>query len=170
MFDIKQFCWTHLLRDSKELEDTCLPGKILHDKLVDIFQRIKALQRKLREKNVSASEKLYEKALRELNEIAEANSCAHVKKLQKHLRKRVEHYLTCLKYPEIPMENSHAEQLLKSVIVHRSNGKPLKSKRAMKQYGVLLTVLTTWKMRGLPIGNTLRGWIEKQINQAKLLD
>ena len=68
------------------------------------------------------------------------------------------------------MENSHAEQLLKTVIVHRSNGKPLRSKEAMKQYGILLTVLTTWKMRGLPIGSTLRDWIENQINQAKLLD
>jgi hypothetical protein len=68
------------------------------------------------------------------------------------------------------MENSHAEQLLKTVIVHRSNGKPLRSKEAMKQYGTLLTVLTTWKMRGLPIGSTLRDWIEKQINQAKLLE
>ena len=68
------------------------------------------------------------------------------------------------------MENGHAERLLKSVIVHRSNGKPLRSVNAMKEYGILLTVLTTWKLRGLAIGSTLRGWIGKQINQAKLLD
>lgn len=170
MFETKQFCWAHLLRDSKEVEDTCLAGKIIHDRLVDMFQRIKALQKKLRDKNETVSEKLYNRALMEISEIAESRSCGNVKKIQNHLKKRAVHYITCLRYPQIPMENGHAERLLKSVIVHRSNGKPLRSERAMKQYGVLLTVLTTWKLQGLPVGTTLREWIGKQINQAKLLD
>ena len=46
----------------------------------------------------------------------------------------------------------------------------LKSERALEQYGILLTVLTTWKLRELPVGSTLRDWIGKQISQAKLLD
>ncbi|MCK5254913.1 MAG: transposase, partial [Deltaproteobacteria bacterium] len=170
MFETKQFCWAHLLRDSKEVEDTCLAGKILHDKLVEMFQKIKSMQKILQEKNESASEKVYNKALKEINEIAEATSCKNVEKIQKHLVRRAEHYLTCLRFPQVPMVNNHAEQLLKSVIVHRSNGKPLRSERAMRQYGILLTVLTTWKLRGMPIGATLRDWIGKQINQARLLD
>jgi hypothetical protein len=170
MFETKQFCWAHLLRDSKEVEDTCLVGKILHDKLVDLFQRIKAIQKKWQQKNKSASEKVYNRALKDINELAEAGSCENVRKLQNHLRKRAEYYLTCLKYPQVPMTNNHAEQLLKSVIVHRSNGKPLRSVKAMKEYGTLLTVLTTWSMRGLPVGSTLREWIGKQINQTRLLE
>jgi len=170
MFETKQFCWAHLLRDSKEVEDTCLAGKILHDKLVDMFQRLKAIHKKLRERNGSAGEKMYSKALREINEIADARSCKNVKKIQNHLKRRAEQYLTCLRHPQVPMENGHAERLLKSVIVHRSNGKPLRSERAMEHYGILLTVLTTWKLRGLPVGSTLRDWIGKQISQAKLLD
>ena len=51
MFETKQFCWAHLLRDSKEVEDTCFAGKMLHDKLVDMFQRIKAMKKNLQEKN-----------------------------------------------------------------------------------------------------------------------
>ena len=170
MFETKQFCWAHLLRDSKEIEDTCLAGKVLHDKLVDMFQKIKAIQKKLRLKNEAASGKVYSKALREINEIAEADSCKNTEKIQNHLANRAEHYITCLRYPQVPMVNNHAERLLKSVIMHRSNGKPLRSIKAMKQYGILLTVLTTWKMQGLPIGSTLREWIGKQINQARLLD
>ncbi|MHA1912491.1 MAG: hypothetical protein ACTSYA_12455 [Candidatus Kariarchaeaceae archaeon] len=105
-----------------------------------MFQRIKGIHNKLRDNNVSASEKLYDKALNEINEITEANSCDHVKNIRKHLKRRAEHCITCLKYPQIPMENSHAEQLLKTVIVHRSNGIPLRIEEAMKQYGMLLTV------------------------------
>lgn len=109
-------------------------------------------------------------ALRDMIKIAEARSCKKVIKIQNHLKKRADHYLTCLRHPQVPMENGHAERLLKSVIVHRSNGKPLRSERAMKQYGILLTSLTTWKLRGLPVGSTLRDWIGKQINQARLVD
>lgn len=121
-------------------------------------------------KNEAASDKVYNKALREINEIAEADSCKNTEKIQNHLANRAEHYIPCLSYPQVPMVNNHAEQLLKSVIMHRSNGKPLRSERAMKQYGILLTVLTTWKLRGIPIGTTLREWIGNQINQARLLD
>jgi Mg2+ and Co2+ transporter CorA len=170
MFETKQFCWAHLLRDSKEVEDTCLAGKIIHDRLTDMFQRIKALKKKLHQSNRSVSENVYNKALRDLNEIAEDRSCKNVRMIQNHLKRRADHYLTCLRHPHIPMENGHAERLLKSVIVHRSNGKPLRSERAMRQYAILLTVLTTWKLRGLPVGSTLRDWIGKQISQPKLLD
>lgn len=170
MFETKQFCWAHLLRDSKEVEDSCFVGKVLHDKLVDMFQRIKTLKKNLREKNGKVSDKVYNQALRDLKEIAEARSCENVIKIQNHLKRRADQYITCLRHPHVPMENGHAERLLKSVIVHRSNGKPLRSERAMEHYGILLTVLTTWKLRGLPVGSTLRDWIGKQISQAKLLD
>ena len=173
MFETKQFCWAHLLRDSKEVEDSCFAGKILHDKLVDMFQRIKALKKSLLDKNGTTrgiSDKVYNQALMDIKEIAEARSCKKIITIQNHLIRRAANYITCLRHPQVPMENGHAERLLKSVIVHRSNGKPLRSERAMEQYGILLTVLTTWKLRGLPVGNTLRDWIGKQISQAKLLD
>jgi len=169
-FDIKQFCWAHLLRDSKEEEDHCLSGKILHDRLVDLFQRLKALQKSLREKGKNVSDKVYKRALHDITELAEAKSdCEAVRKVQKHLRFRGEHYLTCLKNSEVPMTNNHAERLLKSVIIHRSNGKPLRSEKAMKEYGTLLTVLTTWKLRGLVLGDTLRELIVKETKDARLV-
>ncbi|MCY3415152.1 MAG: transposase [Candidatus Heimdallarchaeota archaeon] len=170
MFETKQYCWAHLLRDTKEQENVCLAAKILHDQMVNLFQKIKALQKKLRMKNEPASEKVYQNALIEINALAEARSCENIKKIQNHLKNRGELYLTCLKYPQIPMENGRAERLLKSVIVHRSNGKPLRSIQAMDEYGILLTVLTTWKLRDLPIGDTLREYIRNNINPARLLD
>lgn len=170
MFETKQYCWAHLLRDTKEVEDACFAGKILHDQMVNLFQKIKALKKKLHTKKHVASEKVYQNALIEINALAEAKSCTNVKKVQKHIKKRAELYLTCLKFPKIPMENGRAERLLKSVIVHRSNGKPLRSIQAMEEYGILLTVLTTWKLRGLPVGDTIREYIGNHINQARLLD
>lgn len=166
---VKQFCWAHHLRDSKDLEDKCENGRILHLGLSEIFKRLRLIQEKLRVKGEPASVKLYDKILKELYSIANGPTCENVVKIQKHILRRAEHYITFLKHPEIPMTNNHAEQLLKSVIVHRSNGKPLRSIKAMKDYGIILTVLTTWKLQGKSIASTLREWIGKNIDQSKLI-
>jgi hypothetical protein len=165
-FETKQFCWAHLLRDSKEIEDHCLEGKLLHDRLYNVFESIKKAK-----SQGTIDEKAYVRNKAKITKIAETRSrCDCIRKIQNHLKKRGEHYLTCLKHQAVPMTNNHAERLLKTVIVHRSNGKPLRSIKAMKEYGVLLSVLTTWKLKGLPLGATLKEAIAKQIDKAKLLD
>ena len=165
-FETKQFCWAHLLRDSKEIEDHCLEGKLLHDRLYNVFESIKVAK-----SDGTIDEKAYERSKAKITKIAEAKSrCDCIRKIQNHLKKRGEHYLTCLKYSDVPMTNNHAERLLKTVIVHRSNGKPMRSIKAMKEYGVLLSVLTTWKLRRLPLGAILKETIVKHIDKPKLLD
>lgn len=168
-FEIKQFCWAHLLRASKELEDKCENARIIHKRLSELYIQLKSLQKKLQLKNKPASDKLHKKILEELLNIVADPSCENTEKIVKHIKWRAEQYITVLKYPELPMTNNHAERLLKSVIVHRSNGKPLRSIAAMEQYGIILTVLTTWKLRGKPIASSLREWIDKQIGQPKLI-
>jgi transposase len=145
-FKEKQYCWAHLLRESKDIEDKCQAGKILHDRLCDLFQKTKAMLKQLDKK--PASQVVYDKAVKEIGELAEMNGkgCKTTIKLQNHLRKRAELYLTCLKFPELPMENTRAERMLKSIILHRSNGKPLRSLQAMEDYGTVLTVLKTWDL------------------------
>ena len=86
---------------------------------------------------------MYNKALSDIKEIAGGRTCKNVITIQIHLKRRLAHYIVCLSHPQVPMENGHAERLLKSVIIHRSNGKLLRSERAMEQCGILLTVLTT---------------------------
>ncbi len=168
-FDFVQFCWAHLLRASKQWEGKCENARIIHKRLTELYIQIKSLQEKLLSKNETASDQLYEKILEELLDIVSAPTCEYTAKITKHIKWRAENYITVLKYPELPMTNNHAERLLKSVIVHRSDGKPLRSIEAMEQYGTILTVLTTWKLRGKPIASSLREWIEKQIGQPKLI-
>ncbi len=64
---------------------------------------------------------------------------------------------------------SEASVFTSDEIDHRSNRKPLRSLKAMEEYGTLLTVITSWKMRGPAIGETLREWIGDHINQDKLI-
>jgi len=169
MFEIMQLCWAHFLRDSRVLADACAYGQLIHDRLQTMYQDITSMRARLLDEGRSATDEEYNGFLTGVNNLADARLCQEVKKLQNHLRKHAELYLTCLKYPSVPPQNNHAERLLKSVIVHRSNGKPLRNERAMKQYGIMLTVLTTWKLRGLSVGSTLREWIGNQIQGDKLV-
>lgn len=160
-FKPKQMCRAHLLRDSKELEDTCYNGKILHDSLTLLFKELKELP-----SDKTQSIEIQKKTLAKMNSIAMASSCKNTEKLRKLLRRHGDEYLTFLQYPNIPMENGRAERLLKSVIIHRKRGSPLRSYRAMNEYGIMLTVLNTWKERGMNIFENLKKIIEQEIMQA----
>lgn len=181
-FEPCQYCWAHLLRDSKDKEDHCLKCKMLHDHLVNQYKKIKELHTKLREEKRwdGVSSKIFDQAIEDfLSIFAEAPSdpdgsdvkpCKHFAKLRKRLLRHGNSYLTCLKDPRMPMTNNHAERLLKTVILHRGNGgKPLRSKKAMKQYGNILTVLTTWKLQNKPLAKTLREYLQNKINHPLLI-
>ncbi len=46
-FETKQFCWAHLLKTSKELEDKCENARIIHKRLSELYIQLKPLQEKL---------------------------------------------------------------------------------------------------------------------------
>ncbi len=183
IFDILQWCWAHLLRDSKDMENCCHTGVMIHDHLVEMYKRLRAIRKSLLQKDptgkTAASDKIYQQALEDINNIAMLKSeeekehlakCDKVRRLQNRLAESGENYLTVLKYPKLPMTNNPGEQKLKTVILHRSNGKSIRSTDAMRRYGDLLTVLTTWKMQEIPIGISLQRLIDLFINQPELVN
>jgi len=183
IFDILQWCWAHLLRDSKDMENCCHTGKVIHQKLVEMYKKLRVMQKALLRKEpggkIGASDIVYQQALEDMSQIAKLRSekdgdhlvnCDKVRKLQKRLSTSGENYLTVLKFPKMPMTNNPAEHKLKTVILHRSNGKSLRSTKAMERYGNLLTVLTTWKMNEIPIGISLQRLIDLHINNPILIN
>lgn len=183
IFDILQWCWAHLLRDTKVLENCCHTGVMIHDHLVDMYKRLRDIQVILLDKDptgkTAASDKIYQQALEDINNISRLRSsldedhsdnCDKVRRLQNRLSTNGENYLTVLKFPKIPLTNNHGEQKLKAVILHRSNGKSLRSTKAMERYGNFLTVLTTWRMQEIPIGISLQRLIDLHIDQPVLVN
>ena len=124
----------------------------------------------LLENNESASDEVYNNALSRIYTLTEIETDSkEVKKIQKRLRNRGEHFITFLRHPELPTTNNPAELKLKHVIVHRSDGKPFRSLGAMEEYGTMLTVFTTWTMQGFNLREKLDTIIKKSISQSKLL-
>ncbi len=72
---ISQYCWAHLLRDIKDLEDKSENGKHIHKKLIEIFKNLKNIQEKLRKENRPVSDEFYNKTLQKIRQLGEEGNC-----------------------------------------------------------------------------------------------
>ena len=170
-FEEKQLCWACLLDESEKLAGTSSEGQLFHDSLSDLNERVNEIRTKLLNKTPiqGASESVYQTALHFFEELIELETeSQELITLQKHLKEEAKNYLTCLKYPNIPMTNLFSTRLLNSVLLHQTQG-PLRSISAMKQYGTLLSVLTTWNLQEIPVQEKLFSVLSAYTSESRLL-
>lgn len=106
-----QFCWVHLLRDSKTTES------IFHEDLKTIYVNLKEeLAKELKARNYERLDELLENISRK--EYSDKN-ILQVQKLQKRILKHHDQLLTCLKYTGVMPENNTAERTLRNSVVMR---------------------------------------------------
>ena len=172
IFNTKQLCWNNLLSDTEELKDLSSEGQILNDGLHHLFEQITEIRTaSLNAIPVQgASQTVINKIKSDMNELLDIDTeIEEILAVKDHLTKYGEHYLTGLTHVKIPLTNIRAKRLLETVVLHRANGKPLRSKQAMKQYSILLTVLSTWTMNDIALQEKLRETITKQVSQPHLI-
>ncbi|MHA1912167.1 MAG: IS66 family transposase [Candidatus Kariarchaeaceae archaeon] len=171
-FKEKQLCWACLLDNGEKLAGTSSEGQLFYDGLIDLNERVNEIRTKLLNKTPiqGASEAVYQTAIHFFDELIELETDSQeLNNLQKHLKQEAENYLTCLKYPNIPMTNLFSTRLLNSVILHQTHG-PLRSIKAITQYGTLLSVLTTWNLQEIPIQEKLFSVLNDYTSESKLLE
>lgn len=106
-----QFCWVHLLRDSKATES------MFHEDLKKIYASLKEeLKKELPTRDGERLDGLLEQ-IRDKNYTD--NNILAVQKLQARIRKTKDQLLTCLKYPDVLPENNTAERALRNSVVMR---------------------------------------------------
>jgi len=106
-----QFCWVHLLRDSKATES------IFHEDLKTIYVNLKEeLAKEVKAREYKRLDELLENISRK--EYADKN-IVQVQKLQKRILKHHDQLLTCLKYTGVLSENNTAERTLRNSVVMR---------------------------------------------------
>ena len=160
-FVVKQLCWPHLIREAEKVEKCCQSGKDLAKMIYRLYAKCKQMHKVLRRKGQeSISKPLYGQLLTDLQTMIELETdCCDVKTLQKRFRSKGEQYFTGLRYTDIPLTNNHAERYLRLVVLHRKQGKPLRSKEALKHYGTLLTVYVTLQLRSIPVAPSLQSYL-----------
>ena len=144
-----QRCWAHLLREAKWLiQQKGRQAKRFYRMLCQLFDKIKQLC----EVKIAKKERMQEKIKleQELKSLVEwGRSYEITRPLANKIANGKYHWFTCVLYPWIEPTNNKAEQELREFVVQRKITGTLRNEKGTHAIEVLLSLLQTWKLRGL---------------------
>ena len=138
-----QICWTHLLRNSKDLAEHYEEAKYIHKRLKSIF-------RLTRSYNHHATKKQVEDLLHKIDLVAEKRyRHSEVRKFVKSVCKfHRENLFRFVSNPEIEATNNRAERGIRKAVIIRKVSNGSRSKKGANIFGLLLSVVETLKIQG----------------------
>lgn len=133
-----QYCWVHLLRDSK------LTQSVFHNDLQTIYHQLKKeLAKDLTKRNYKRLDRLLDDLSKK--QYSDKN-ITRVRQLQDRISKTRAELLTCLKYKDVLPENNPAERALRNNVVMRKIFGGSRSIKSAKVMEVNTSVIDTWLM------------------------
>ena len=138
-----QICWTHLLRNTKDLAEHYEEAKYIHKRIKSIFRLAKSY-------NHRATEKQVDDLLHKIDLIAEKRyKHSEVRKFVKSVCKfHRENLFMFVSNPEIEATNNRAERGIRKAVIIRKISNGSRSKKGANIFGVLLSVIETLKIQG----------------------
>lgn len=159
---IKQKCWSHLLRDSRELSTK--QGKKLHKALKDLWQRATKWVTKYQDRAPPVlREWLADRLEREIRALTRRDwSGDEVVRIVKRLKKHLKELFTFVRIPEVEGTNNRAERALRPYVVKRKISGGHRSWAGARKHAVLMSVLATCNQRGKDFRQTVESALLKQ--------
>ena len=152
-----QRCWAHLLRESADLADKYDSAKGLHEGLKKLFETVKSVNGKDPPKK---RQKLYDKCVVEMQQWVDlANSYTELKKFGGKLSNGLKHWFTRILYPFVEATNNISERALRELVVIRKIIGSLRNQKGATIIETIMTMITTWRQRGLDTFSELRASI-----------
>lgn len=149
-----QRCWAHLLREAKwYAEQYQGQAKILYKNLCRLFEDVKSVSEKTEQ---AVREKIYKNCMETMQSlISICKSCRELRKFAIKMEKGLEHWFTCVLHPEIEPTNNKAERALREIVIQGKISK-LRTEKGARIKEIIMSVLATWKLRGLNTQTMLR--------------
>jgi transposase len=152
-----QRCWAHLLRESADLADKYESAKGLHEGLKKLFEKVKAVDVKDPPRK---RQKLHDKCIMEMQQwIDLTNSYVELRKFGNKLSNGLKHWFTRILYPFVEATNNIAERALRELVVIRKIIGSLRNHKGAKILETIMTMITTWRQRGLDTFSELKASI-----------
>ena len=152
-----QRCWAHLLRESADLADKYDSAKCLHEGLKKLFETVKSVNGKDPPKK---RQKLYDQCVVEMQQWVDlANSYTELKKFGGKLSNGLKHWFTRILYPFVEATNNISERALRELVVIRKIIGSLRNQKGATIIETIMTMITTWRQRGLDTFSELRASI-----------
>lgn len=141
---IHQRCWDHLRR---EIKSEC---KIKHPELYkwacDIYLMVRKGKNYKQEKRRND---MYEKCKAELALlVTHMRTHTNLRRLANKIEKGGNKWFNCIIYPEMPMDNNEAERSIRPFVVMRKIIGCLRSEIGIKNYEIMMSLISTWQKQG----------------------
>ena len=141
MFNIRQRCWIHLLRDAEKYAINNR-GNDLH-----CYLRLRTLYKRIKDKESASCAECLD-LQNSLLRIADAYGSSH--KLCKKLENAAPHMFTFLRYPGMPPHNNAAElEIRDAVVLQRNVRHQLSEPGGMHVFSVLISIARTCHKQGI---------------------
>ncbi len=139
-----QRCWDHLKREVKFECKEKHPD--LYKWCLDIRGMVKVGKNYKQEKR---RYDMHEKCKAELSMlIIHMKVHKNLRKLATKIENGGDNWFTCILYPELPMDNCEAERSLRPFVIIRKIIGCLRSEIGMRNYEVMMSLISTWQKRG----------------------
>ncbi len=136
-----QRCWAHLKREVKFECKKKHPD--LYKWCCDIYSMVKK-GKNYRQKKRRL--KMYEKCKAELSWlITHMEAHRNLRKLATKIKNGADKWLTCIRHPELPMDNNEAERSLRPFVIIRKIIGCLRSELGKRNYEVMMSLISTWQ-------------------------
>jgi transposase len=165
-----QRCWAHLLTEADELAERTEEARPLAEGLHRIYDRLKKALEK--EPPPDERKRLARNAKRTLKRwIEEPYKRKRIQKFIAKIRNGFDCWFTFVIKPGVEPTNNRAELALREIVVQRKIIGTLRNQKGTSIYETMMTLLTTWKQRGLNLREALsaslsRAWARASIKRS----
>ncbi|HIE14129.1 TPA: hypothetical protein EYP70_02540 [Candidatus Bathyarchaeota archaeon] len=149
-----QRCWAHLLREAEYLAERIEEAKPLSQSLHELYRRVNVPPEDRPPPEEAA--RLVEEAKEEMIRLTRRPyRSEEVSKFAVKIRNGIDHWFTFLTTPGVEPTNNRAERALREHVVQRKIMGTLRNEKGTFIHETIMTLLATWKQRGLDPSETL---------------
>ena len=150
-----QRCWAHLLREAKFLAQKHEgQARVLYSSLCELFNKTKQVTTDV---VMEKREEIFEDCAKKTQLFIKiAKQYKELRKFAIKMENGMKHWFTCVLNPEIEPTNNVAERELREFVVQRKIFGSFRSEGGLRIAETILSILATWRIRGLNTYEQLR--------------
>jgi len=141
-----QRCWSHILRETKELAERYDDAQPFHQWMKDLFGIVKSVSVK---DPPNKRKKLYKRCIKEMKWLIEKYSpYKHLRKVIITIKNGLEFWFTRIIHPQIEPTNNNGERSLREIVVMKKIMGTLRNQDGADVMAKMMTLISTWRLNG----------------------
>ena len=142
-----QRCWSHILRETKEMAEKYDDARPMHQWMKDLFAIVKSVSIKDPPRK---RKRLYDKCIQEMKWLIEKfSSYKHLTKVITTINNGLNFWFTRIIHPQIEPTHNNGERSLREMVVLKKIIGTLRNQDGADVMAKMMTLISTWRLNGL---------------------